>query len=205
MEIRYNAATEKFDGADGYTYKIFDTYGHEIVKPQDQLPLYSLALRVIETEEELLQTIAKELQDKGVEGSLCQLCTRTGAIAGCPKQKSSIYKSLTERESPVPGWEATPSDRMVRVQVGDLVIPTLVKGWSVHKCPLFQIRLKTQEVSEFIKIAQIMFRRLESATSWSPIDAKVISAKKEKLETLWNEVYDFAPLYFERPDEEDDE
>lgn len=205
MEIRYNAATEHFDGSDGYTYRIFDTYGHEILKPQRQLPLYSLALRVIETEEELLQTIAKELQNKGVEGSLCQICTRAGAIAGCPKQKSSVYKPLTERESSVPGWEATPSDRMVRVQVGDLVIPTLVKGWNVHKCPLFQIRLETQEVSEFIKIAQIMFYRLESATSWNSLDAKIISAKKEKLEAIWNEVYDFAPLYFERPDEEDDE
>ena len=204
MEIRYNAATEKFNGTDGYTYRIFDTYGHEILKPQGQLPLYSLALRVIETEEELLQTIAKGLQNKGVEGSLCQLCTKTGATAGCPKQKSAVYKPLTEREDSVPGWEANTSDRMVRMQTGDIVIPTLVKGWNVRKCPLFQIRLETQEVSEFIKITQIMFFRLESSTSWKPIDAKVISAKKEKLEAIWNEVYDFAPLYFERPDEEDD-
>lgn len=205
MNICFNAATNSFVGDDGYTYKIFNVYGHEIEKPQDEIPPYSLALKFIIDENELLKMIAKELQNKEVEGSLCQLCSRVGALAGCPKQRSALYKPLTERETPVDGWEATPSDRMVRMQVGDLLIPTLVKGWNVTKCPLFQIRLETHEVSEFIKITQIMFLRREPDGSWAEIDPKIISAKKEKLEGIWNQVYDLTPLYFERPEEDEED
>lgn len=202
MNIHFDAITHNFVGDNNYTYKIFDVYGREIT--QDVIPQYSLALRFVIDEDELIKIIAQELQNIGVEGSLCQLCTRTGALAGCPKQKSSLYKPLTERETPIDGWEATPSDRMVRVQIGELIIPTLVKGWNVTKCPLFRIRLETQEVSEFIKIAQIMFLRYELDGSWHQINPKVISAKKETLESIWNKVYNLVPLYFERPEEDDE-
>lgn len=213
MKMQYNRNTHAFVGEDSIVYRIFDIRGDEICDDTKPIPLYSIAvpdLRIDPNDEEQVERAVRFFSDKiqnfGYDCSVCQHCTRAGALSGCPKQASAIYKSLSEREDPVEGWNAEPVEYMSNTQVGDIVVPTLVRGWNVHTCPLFRFRFWTQGAPDFIRFFRATCFRLNAPDQWGTIEVQTVSKYKEKFENFWETVYgDIFPLICERDEDEEDE
>lgn len=212
MTINFNSNTNTYIGDNGETYRLFEYFDKgkikEIKKDLDPTSKRIVAIRdfhaKFDTPEEIAYAIGQEFSQIPCEDSLCQICGKTGALSGCPKQASSVYKTLSEREDPVEGWDADPTEDLVRVKLGDIFIPTLVRGWHVRQCPLFEFRFRCQATFEYFKLIRMMMLRRNNKGEWETPDRCFLSRSKDVLEAVWNTAYEEFPMWCEEEDEEEE-
>ena len=212
MIIKFDTNRKVFVGEQGETYKIYERLDKGEIRQVTGGLGYRrcmIAVRDLSNEfkdpDELKHAISQMLSETPCDGSLCQICDRTGALAGCPKQTSAIYKTLSEREDPVEGWDADPTEDLVRVKLGDIFIPTMVRGWFVCKCPLFKFGFGVQATFEFFKIARMMMLRYTDRGEWEVPERSFLSRSKDLIEDVWKATYPDCAMYCERDEEEEEE